>query len=93
MYVTGCKGLVKRIAAMTPEAKIKFAELKLPDFQLPSEFMNVAQCGSYINEAPFNASTYVDALDVDAMVANINSWENLSGDFKAKVNAQTRFQK
>ena len=33
------------------------------------------------------------ALDTEAMIANINSWENLSPDFKVKVAAQTLFVK
>ena len=93
MYITGKKGLVKRISAMTPEAKLKFAELKIADFQIPSEFMAVAQCGSFINEDPYNAAGYLDALNVEAMIGNINSWEKLSPDFKTKVSAQTVFEK
>ena len=93
MYITGKKGLVKRISAMTPEAKLKFAELKIADFQIPSEFMLVAQCGSFINEDLYNAAGYLDALNVEAMISNINSWEKLSPDFKTKVSAQTVFEK
>ena len=93
MYITGKKGIVKRISAMTPEAKLKFAALKIADFQIPSEFMSVAQCGSFINEDPHNAAAYLDALNIEAMIANINSWENLNPDFKAKVAAQTVFEK
>ena len=93
MYITGKKGLIKRISSMTPEAKLKFAELKIADFQIPSEFMLVAQCGSFINEDPYNAAGYLDALNVEAMIGNINSWEKLSPDFKTKVSAQTFFEK
>lgn len=93
MYITGKKGIVKRISAMTPEAKLKFAALKIADFQIPSEFMSVAQCGSFINEDPHNAAAYLDALNIEAMIANINSWENLNPDFKAKVAAQTVYEK
>jgi hypothetical protein len=74
---------------MTPEAKVRFAALKIRDFQLPSEFMNIAQCGSYITEDPFNAPKYLEAMDVQAMIDNVNSWEKLSVDFKSKVAAQT----
>ena len=93
MYITGKKGIVKRISAMTAEAKLKFAELKIADFQIPSEFTSVAQCGSFINEDPYNAAGYLDAVDVEAMISNINSWEKLSPDFKTKVSAQTVFEK
>ena len=93
MYITGKKGIVKRISAMTAEAKLKFAELKIADFQIPSEFTSVAQCGSFINEDPYNAPGYLDAVDVESMISHINSWEKLSPDFKTKVSAQTVFEK
>ena len=89
----GRKGLIGRIMRMTPEAKFRFASLRIKDFQLPSEFMNIAQCGSYITEDPFNADKYLRAMDVKAMIDNVNSWEKLSPDFKAKVAAQTLFEK
>ena len=89
----GMKGLVTRMMRMTPEAKYCFAQLKIRDLQLPSEFLNVAQCGSYITEDPFNAEKYLRAMDTKAMIDNINSWEKLSPEFKAKVAAQTVFEK
>ena len=91
--LNGKKGLIRRFTAMAPEAKLEFFSLKIRDFQLPSEFMSVAQCGSFITEDPFNAPKYLDAMDVNAMIGNINSWDNLAEDFKAKVAAQTRFVK
>ena len=78
---------------LTPEAKLKFAALKIKDFQLPNEFMSIAQCGSCITEDPFNANKYLQAMDVNAMIDNLNSWERLSAEFKAKVIAQTSFSK
>ena len=93
MIVSGQKGVVKRVMTMTPEAKLRFSALKIKNFQLPTEFLNVAQFGSYVNEDPFNAGRYLESLDVPAMIANIESWENLSADFKAKAAAQTKFEK
>ena len=93
MVVDGKKGLINRITDMTPEAKLRFSALKIRDFQIPSEFMNIAQCGSYITEDPANAQSYLQAMDVQAMIDNVNSWEKLSADFKAKVAAQTLFEK
>ena len=87
------KGLISRMMALTPEAKYCFAQLKIKDFQLPSEFMNIAQCGSYITEDCFNTDRYLRTLDIKAMIDNINSWEKLSTDFKSKVAAQTLFEK
>ena len=89
----GKKGLIKRIMKMTPEAKYNFAALKIKDLQLPSEFMNIAQCGSYITENPYNAVDYLNAMDIQAMNNKLNSWEKLNADFKAKVAAQTIFEK
>jgi hypothetical protein len=91
--LNGKKGLIGRIMKMTPEAKIRFAALKIRDLQLPSELMNIAQCGSYITEDPFNAPKYLEAMDVQAMIDNVNSWEKLSADFKSKVAAQTKLLK
>jgi len=89
----GRKGLVNRMMALTPEAKLKFSALKIKNFQLPSEFMDIAQCGSYITEDPVNAVKFLEAMDVKAMIDNLNSWEKLSSDFKVKVAAQTVFEK
>ena len=87
------KGLVNRITTLTPEAKVKFAALRIKDFQLPSELMNIAQCGSYITEDPSNGLKYLEAMDVQAMIDNLNSWEKLDADFKAKATAQINFSR
>ena len=91
--LNGKKGLINRVMTMTPEAKLKFAALKIKDFQLPSEFMTIAQCGSYITERPHEAARHLETMDVKAMIDNINSWEKLSPEFKAKVAAQTAFER
>ena len=87
------KGLIGRMMSITPEAKYCFAQLKIKDFQLPSEFLNIVQCGSYITEDCFNMDRYIRAMDVKSMIDNVNSWERLSPEFKAKVAAQTTFEK
>jgi alpha-glucosidase len=89
----GSKGLINRFTVMAPETKLNFFALKIRDFHLPTEFMSVAQCGSYITEKPFEAPSFIKAMDTKAMVNNINSWENLSPEFKAKIEAQTAFKK
>jgi alpha-glucosidase len=88
---SGSKGLINRFTIMTPETKLSFFALKIRDFQLPSEFTSVAQCGSFITEKPFDAPVFIKAMDTKAMIENINSWEKLSPEFKAKVAAQTVF--
>ena len=88
---SGRKGLIGRMMAITPEAKYCFSQLRIKDFQLPSEFLDIVQCGSYITEDCFNMDKYLRAMDVKAMIDNVNSWEALSSDFKTKVAAQTSF--
>ena len=87
------KGLIRRIMKITPEAKFNFAALGIIDLHLPPDFMNIAQCGSYITEDPFNATDYLQAMDIQAMNDKLNSWEKLNPDFRAKVAAQTSFGK
>ena len=85
----GKKGLICRYTAMTPEAKLSFFALKIRDFQLPTEFMNFAQCGSKITEDPQNAAKHIEAMDIKAMTDKVNSFEALPSEFKTKVAAQT----
>ena len=91
--IFGKKGLIRRMMAMAPEAKLKFAELKILDLHLPDEFLDLAQCGSYIIENPAGCVEYLKAMDVEAMNRNFASWEKLSDDFKAKAAAQAYFRK
>ena len=91
--LSGKKGLFTRMTLITPEAKLRFSQMHIADIQLPSELMSIAQGGSFITEDPANAEKYLDSLDIDAMNANLQSWEKLSDDFKSKVAAQTHFEK
>lgn len=90
---SGTKGLINRFTLIAPETKLNFFALKIRDFQLPAEFMSVAQCGSYITEKPYEAQKFIQAMDTKAMIDNINSWEQLDKDFKVKIAAQTTFEK
>ena len=87
--LSGKKGLITRMTLMTPEAKLCFSQMRIAGLQLPSELMNIAQCGSYITEDPANTVKYIKAMDVEAMNRNFATWEKLSSDFKAKAAAQT----
>lgn len=91
--IYGKKGLIRRMLAITPEAKYMFAQLKISDLHLPDEFLNLAQCGSYITEDPAGCAGYLKAMDVDAMNRNLATWEKLSNDFKVKAAAQAFFKK
>ena len=89
----GSKGLINRFTIIAPETKLNFFALKIRDFQLPTEFTNLAQCGSYITERPFEAPKFIQGMNVKNMIDNINSWEQLAPEFKVKVAAQTAFEK
>ena len=91
--LSGKKGLFTRMTLITPEAKLRFSQMRIADIQLPAELMAVAQGGSFITEDPENAVKYINALDIDAMNQNLASWEKLSLDFKTRVAAQTKFEK
>ena len=90
---SGSKGLITRFTAIAPETKLNFFALKMRDFQLPSEFTAVAQCGSFITEKPHEAPRFIQAMDTKAMIENINSWKQLDPEFKTKIAAQTIFEK
>ena len=91
--LNGKKGLIGRFMKLTPEAKFSFAQMKIRDLQLPEEFMNIAGCGSLITEDVANTVKYLNAMDVNAMTDNLNSWEKLSPDFKVKATSQSMFEK
>lgn len=91
--IFGKKGLIKRMMAITPEAKYNFASLGIRDLQLPAEFLNVAQCGAYMTEDPMNAFRYLEAIDIQAMSNAFDRWEKLPSDFKKKALSHAVFQK
>jgi hypothetical protein len=90
---SGSKGLITRFTTIAPETKLNFFALRIKDFQLPSEFTAVAQCGSFITESPYQAPEFIKAMDTKALIENINSWSKLSPDFKTKIAMQTTFEK
>jgi len=59
--IFGKKGLIHRMMALTPEAKL---QLRLAN--LPTDFLNIAQCGSYITEDPMNSTKYLKQIDIEA---------------------------
>ena len=61
--------------------------------QLPSEFLDIAQCGSYITEAPENAVRLLESIDIPAMTGWFDSQERLPETFRQKTAAQTAFGK
>ena len=92
-YLDGAKGLIKRMMALTPETKLMMELYVMAWMQLPTEFLDIAQCGSYITEAPEKAVEFVQGIDVDAMNARFAGYEKLPDSFREKVAAQTKFEK
>ena len=85
----GKKGLIKRMMNMTPEAKLVFEKFA-HDYQLPSSFLNIAQCGSYITEDPANALNYLGQIDVNAFIEEFNAIKEMPQSFKDKAYSQTK---
>ena len=93
LFCSGKKGLVKRMMALTPEAKLMVEHHVMSGMQLPAEFLNIAQCGSYITEAPENAALLLENIGIPAMTGWFDSQEKLPEAFRTKVSAQTMFER
>ena len=92
-FTDGKKGLIKRMMALTPETKLMMELYVMAWMQLPSEFLDVAQCGSYITESPEKAAEFVRSIDVESMNARFAGYEKLPDSFRLKVTAQTEFER
>ena len=93
LFRSGKKGLIRRMMALTPEAKLMVEHHVMSGMQLPSEFLDIAQCGSYITEAPENAVRLLESIDIPAMTGWFDSQERLPETFRQKTAAQTAFWK
>ncbi|MGM9747344.1 MAG: hypothetical protein ACI3ZN_00960, partial [Candidatus Cryptobacteroides sp.] len=85
----GKKGLLGRMAAITPEVKLVYGSNVDSYVLLPIPFLKVAQCSSYITENPANAAIYLNEINLDEMYSVFDSTEKLPKDFKAKIKAQS----
>ena len=92
-FTDGKKGLIRRMMALTPETKLMMELYVMAWMQLPSEFLDVAQCGSYITESPEKAAEFVRSIDVESMNARFAGYEKLPDSFRLKVTAQTEFER
>ena len=92
-FTDGKKGLIKRMMALTPETKLMMELYVMAWMQLPSEFLDVAQCGSYITESPEKAAEFIRGIDVESMNARFAGYEKLPDSFRLKVTAQTEFER
>ncbi len=86
--LNGKKGLMRRMMDMTPEAKLVFGKYVDAYMMLPDLFLALAQCASFITEDPRNAGKYLERIDIQALLDNLESFENIPADFLAKVKAQ-----
>ena len=92
-FRSGKKGLIRRMMALTPEAKLMVEHHVMSGMQLPVEFLDIAQCGSYISENPERASDLLDSIDIPAMNSRFDGFGKLPETFRQKVAAQTMFER
>ena len=86
--LNGKKGLMRRMMDITPETKLVFGKYVDSYMMLPDPFLALAQCASFITEDSRNAGKYLEKIDIQALLDNLRSFENISADFLAKVKAQ-----
>lgn len=86
--LNGKKALIRRIFALTPEAKLNFGTFVDAYMMLPVDFLKIAQCASLVNENPSKAAEYLRDINLDAMFDTLESFGKLPAEFKAKVRAQ-----
>ena len=87
-FVSGEKGLLKRMRAITPEAKSVFAAKISSHLQLTPVLLRFAGTASYITEDPFHAAEYLKALDVKELEDNLHELGKIPEEFIRKITAQ-----
>ncbi|MGN1212014.1 MAG: TIM-barrel domain-containing protein [Candidatus Cryptobacteroides sp.] len=85
----GKKGLLKRMAAITPEVKLVYGSKVDSYVLLPTDFLKVAQCSSYITENPSSAADYLNGIDLEKMYSTFDATDKLPESFKKKIKAQS----
>ena len=86
--IYGKKGILKRMAAITPEVKYIFGEYVDSYLLLPVPFLKVAQCSSLITEDPYGAPEYLEAVDTDGMLKSFAEYEGFPEEFMKKLESQ-----
>ena len=87
-FLSGEKGVLKRMRAITPEAKTVFAAKISNHLQLTPVLLRFAGTASYISEDPFHASEYLKALDVAELEENLRSLGRIPEEFIRKITSQ-----
>ena len=86
-FTDGQKAVLKRMRAITPEAKLKFAAAVNTDLQLTPELLRYAGTASYITEDPQNAEKYLGELSAKALQQDLAEYKLPQG-FVDKLFAQ-----
>lgn len=86
--LNGKKGLMHRMMDITPETKLVFGKYVDAYMMLPDPFLALAQCSSFITEEPCKAGEYLERIDPQALVDNLNGYAKIPAGFVAKVKAQ-----
>ena len=87
--LSGKKGLLGRMKAITPETKLVYTEFIDKRQMLPVPFLKVAQCASFITEDPGNTEKYLREIDCGAMVDAFNELVKIPRGFVRKVREQS----
>ncbi len=87
-FINGERGQLRRMRAITPEAKTVFAEKISSHLQLTPVLLAFAGTGSYITEDPWNAAKYLSELDVKVLEDNLRSLGRIPEEFIKKITAQ-----
>ena len=83
----GKKGLLHRMMAISEETKLMFGRYVNRVQMMPSEFLSLLQCGSFITEHPSDAPRYLLELDVASAIASMESFGKLPPQFLSKLHA------
>ena len=86
-YTDGQKGMLKRMRAITPEAKYVFAKAVNTDLQLTPELLRYAGTASYITENPEGADKYLKELSSENLRKDLSEFK-IPEEFVKKLMAQ-----
>ncbi len=86
-FTEGQKAVLKRMRAITPEAKVVFAMAVSNHLQLTTELLRYAGTASYITEDPAGAEKYLKELSPESLRKDLSDYK-LPEDFSKKLLAQ-----
>ena len=86
-FTEGQKAVLKRMRAITPEAKVVFAAAVSNHLQLTPELLRYAGTASYITEDPAGAEKYLKELSPESLQKDLSEYK-LPEEFSKKLMAQ-----